>query len=74
MCVSVVDYQNGQIDYFLPTGGGPLDIQYLNILSAHSSYWASREFVRFLVVEIGRPQGRENTLGNMRAVKVARKS
>ncbi|KAI9794346.1 MAG: S23-interacting protein [Peltula sp. TS41687] len=65
---------NGQIDYFLPTGGGPLDIQYLNILSAHSSYWTSREFVRFLVVEIGRSQGRQHTLGNMRAVKVARKS
>ena len=61
--------QNGQIDYFLNSGGGPLEIQYLNILSAHSSYWASKEFVRFLVVEIGRAPGRESTLVNMRAVK-----
>lgn len=60
---------NGQIDYTLHSGGGPLEIQYLNMLSAHSSYWVMRDFVRFLVVEIGRKEGREATLGIMRAVK-----
>ncbi|KAK5947574.1 hypothetical protein PMZ80_001727 [Knufia obscura] len=60
---------NGQIDYFLQSGGGPLEIQYLNMLSAHSSYWILQDFVRFLVVEIGRKPGRENTLPLLRAVK-----
>jgi len=60
---------NGQIDYFLQSGGGPLEIQYLNMLSAHSSYWILQDFVRFLVVEIGRKPGRENTLPVLRAVK-----
>ncbi|KAI9847106.1 MAG: S23-interacting protein [Sclerophora amabilis] len=60
---------NGQIDYFLSSGGGPLEIQYLNMLGAHSSYWISRDFVRFLVVEVGRAQGREWTLPSMRPVK-----
>ncbi|KAI9821934.1 MAG: hypothetical protein M1827_002516 [Pycnora praestabilis] len=63
--------ENGQIDYFLSSGGGPLEIQYLNMLGAHSSYWISRDFVRFLVVEVGREGGRENTLASMRAVKRA---
>ncbi|KAI9769857.1 MAG: hypothetical protein M1835_006652 [Candelina submexicana] len=62
---------NGQIDYFLSSGGGPLDIQYLNMLGAHSSYWILQDFVRFLVVEIGRNPGRENTLLSMRPVKKA---
>ena len=62
---------NGQIDYFLSSGGGPLEIQYLNMLSAHSSYWTLQDFVRFLVVEIGRAEGRNNTLHGMRAVKKA---
>lgn len=61
--------ENGQIDWFLESGGGPLEIQYLNMLSAHSSYWVLRDFVRFLVVEIGRRPGRENTLGVLRARK-----
>ncbi|KAH8816280.1 DDHD domain-containing protein [Xylogone sp. PMI_703] len=30
---------NGQVDWFLSPGGGPLDIQYINMLGAHSSYW-----------------------------------
>ncbi|KAF2667861.1 hypothetical protein BT63DRAFT_426713 [Microthyrium microscopicum] len=60
---------NGQIDYFLKYGGGPLEIQYLTMLGAHSSYWINRDFVRLLVTEIGRPDGRGGTLVNMRAVK-----
>lgn len=60
---------NGQIDYFLNSGGGPLEIQYLNMLSAHSSYWILPDFVRFLVVEIGRKPGREETLSVLRARK-----
>ncbi|ETN41743.1 uncharacterized protein HMPREF1541_03680 [Cyphellophora europaea CBS 101466] len=61
--------ENGQIDYHLASGGGPLEIQYLSMLSAHSSYWISRDFVRFLVIEIGRKEGRANTLPVLRAVK-----
>lgn len=60
---------NGQIDYYLSGGGGPLNIQYLNMLSAHSSYWTLGDFVRFLVVEIARKQGREGTLLAFRAEK-----
>ncbi|OOF91606.1 hypothetical protein ASPCADRAFT_154557 [Aspergillus carbonarius ITEM 5010] len=60
---------NGQIDYFLSGGGGPLNIQYLNMLSAHSSYWTLTDFVRFLVIEIARKQGREYTLPVLRAAK-----
>jgi hypothetical protein len=60
---------NGQIDYFLKYGGGALEIQYLTMLGAHSSYWLSKDFVRLVVLEIGRPEGREGTLVSMRAVK-----
>ncbi|KAJ6148176.1 hypothetical protein N7497_010158 [Penicillium chrysogenum] len=60
---------NGQIDYYLSGGGGPLNIQYLNMLSAHSSYWTLSDFVRFLVVEIARKQGREGTLLAFRSEK-----
>lgn len=60
---------NGQIDYFLSSGGGPLEIQYLNMLSAHSSYWVSPDFVRMLVIEVGRKPGRSNCLPNMKVVK-----
>ncbi len=56
---------NGQIDLFLNPGG----IQYLDMLGAHSSYWISQDFVRFLVMEIGREQGREGTLPVLRAMK-----
>ena len=61
--------ENGQIDYYLSSSGGPLEIQYLSMLSAHSSYWLSRDFVRFLVIEIGRKRGKENTMEVLRAKK-----
>lgn len=60
---------NGQIDYYLTGGGGPLNIQYLNMLSAHSSYWTLSDFIRFVVVEIARKQGKEGTLLALRAEK-----
>lgn len=60
---------NGQIDFFLKYGGGPLEIQYLTMLGAHSSYWLSRDFVRMIVVEVGRAFGKEGTVAAMRAVK-----
>ncbi|KAL9059027.1 MAG: hypothetical protein Q9162_001415 [Coniocarpon cinnabarinum] len=60
---------NGQIDYFLRYGGGPLEIQYLTMLSAHSSYWTSQDFIRFLVIEIGREPGRECALEALKASK-----
>ncbi|KAK2763286.1 hypothetical protein FQN54_009922 [Arachnomyces sp. PD_36] len=60
---------NGQIDFYLSSGGGPLNIQYLNMLGAHSSYWILQDFVRFLVVEIGRRPGKEGTLVALRAEK-----
>ncbi|KAL2260460.1 hypothetical protein VTK26DRAFT_5518 [Humicola hyalothermophila] len=59
---------NGQIDYFLRSGGGPLEIQYLNMLSAHTSYWTNQDLIRFLCIEIGRAPGRENALAELRAV------
>ena len=62
---------NGQIDYTLYSGGGPLEIQYLNMLSAHSSYWILQDFVRFLVIEIGRKQGRESAVPAVKASKKA---
>ncbi|KAK0741668.1 DDHD domain-containing protein [Apiosordaria backusii] len=61
---------NGQIDYYLQSGGGPLEIQYLNMLSAHTSYWTNLDLIRFLCIEVGRRPGRENTLAAMRAVKL----
>ncbi|KAF2679980.1 hypothetical protein K458DRAFT_393259 [Lentithecium fluviatile CBS 122367] len=60
---------NGQIDFYLRYGGGPLEIQYLTMLGAHSSYWISRDFVRMIVVEVGREAGKEGTVLPMRAVK-----
>lgn len=60
---------NGQIDYFLKSGGGPLEIQYLNMLSAHSCYWTHLDFIRFLCIEVGRTPGRHHTLASARAVK-----
>ena len=60
---------NGQIDWFLRYGGGPLEIQYLTMLGAHSSYWISRDFVRMIVTEVGRPGGREGAVMEMRAQK-----
>ncbi|KAL3421944.1 ddhd domain-containing protein [Phlyctema vagabunda] len=60
---------NGQVDWFLSSGGGPLEIQYLNMLGAHSSYWGSADFIRMLVTEVGRAPGKQHTLPNLRAVK-----
>ena len=60
---------NGQIDYFLRSGGGPLEIQYLNMLSAHTSYWTNQDLIRLLCLEIGRVPGKGHTLGSMKAVK-----
>jgi hypothetical protein len=60
---------NGQIDWYLRSGGGPLELQYLNMLSAHTSYWTNHDFIRMLCVEVGRKPGRANTLPAMRAVK-----
>ena len=60
---------NGQIDFFMKYGGGPLEIQYLTMLGAHSSYWLSKDFVRMIVVEVGREVGKEGTVAGMRAVK-----
>lgn len=60
---------NGQIDYYISGGGGPLNIQYLNMLSAHSSYWILPDFVRFIVVEIGRKVGKNGSLLALRAEK-----
>jgi hypothetical protein len=56
---------NGQIDFFLSSGG----IQYLDMIGAHSSYWISPDFVRFLVMELGREPGKEKTLPVLRARK-----
>ncbi|TLD33877.1 hypothetical protein PspLS_00777 [Pyricularia sp. CBS 133598] len=64
---------NGQIDYYLRSGGGPLEIQYLNMLSAHSSYWTSPDLVRMLCMEIGRKPGRSNTYPGMRAQKATKR-
>ncbi|KAL2265600.1 hypothetical protein VTJ83DRAFT_6700 [Remersonia thermophila] len=60
---------NGQIDYFLRSGGGPLEIQYLNMLGAHTSYWTNQDLVRMLCLEVGRVPGRQHTLPSMRAMK-----
>ena len=60
---------NGQIDFTLRSGGGPLEIQYLNMLGAHSSYWISQDFVRFLVIETGRKAGREQVVAALKATK-----
>lgn len=64
---------NGQIDWFIRSGGGPLEIQYLNMLSAHSSYWSNVDFIRMVCIEIGRKPGRANTLPAMRAVKASKR-
>ncbi|KAI8624610.1 DDHD domain-containing protein [Xylariaceae sp. FL1651] len=64
---------NGQIDYFLRSGSGPLELQYLNMLSAHSSYWMNHDLIRMLCQEIGRQPGKENTVPMMRAVKATKR-
>ncbi|PFH56464.1 hypothetical protein XA68_16472 [Ophiocordyceps unilateralis] len=64
---------NGQIDWFLRSGGGPLEIQYLNMLSAHTSYWTNQDFIRMLCIETGREPGRASTLPAMRSVKATKR-
>jgi hypothetical protein len=59
---------NGQIDYFLKPAEGP-EIQYLNMLWAHGSYWSNLDFVRLLVMELGREPGGRHALGGMRAAR-----
>ena len=63
----------GQVDFFLRYGGGPLDIEYLTMLSAHSSYWVSKDLIRFLVSQVGRPLGLEGVPPSLRALKVKKK-
>ncbi|KKA26077.1 hypothetical protein TD95_004018 [Thielaviopsis punctulata] len=63
---------NGQIDWYLRGSGGPLEIQYLNMLSAHTSYWTNADFIRFVCVEVGRRAGRRWTVAEMRAEKKGR--
>jgi len=65
---------NGQIDYFLKSGSGPLELQYLNMLSAHTSYWVNQDLIRMLCQEIGRKPGKENTLPALRAVKATKRT
>lgn len=64
---------NGQVDYYIRSGGGPLEIQYLNMLSAHSSYWTSLDLIQMLCMEIGRKPGRSNTYPAMRAQKATKR-
>ncbi|PCD29055.1 hypothetical protein AU210_011597 [Fusarium oxysporum f. sp. radicis-cucumerinum] len=64
---------NGQIDWYLRSGGGPLEIQYLNMLSAHSSYWTNHDFIRMLCIEIGRKPGRAHSIPALRATKAAKR-
>lgn len=64
---------NGQVDYYLRSGTGPLELQYLNMLSAHTSYWANKDLIRLLCMEIGREPGRANSLPALRAVKLTRR-
>ncbi|CAK7237659.1 hypothetical protein SBRCBS47491_010067 [Sporothrix bragantina] len=64
---------NGQIDYYLHSNGGPLEIQYLNMLSAHTSYWTNHDLIRMLCVEIGRRPGKVHALPAMQAVKSSKR-
>lgn len=64
---------NGQVDFYLRSGTGPLELQYVNMLSAHTSYWMNKDLIRLLCVEVGRQPGREHTLPIMRAVKMTRR-
>ncbi|KAF8423289.1 DDHD domain-containing protein [Tirmania nivea] len=62
---------NGTMDWYVGSSGGwVLENQYLNMLGAHSSYWESRDFVRFVVTESGRRLGRTGVRPDVRAVKV----
>ncbi|KAK9457439.1 DDHD domain-containing protein [Dipodascopsis uninucleata] len=58
--------ENGQLDYILQPSG-TLDNQYIHILTAHSSYWESKEFAYLVAAECSREMGREHTLDWFRA-------
>ncbi|KAK4999635.1 hypothetical protein LTR66_001371 [Elasticomyces elasticus] len=60
---------NGQVDWFLRYGGAAWEIQYLTMLGAHSSYWVLKDFVRFVVGEVGREKGRKGARLGLGAVK-----
>ena len=60
---------NGQVDWYTNAGQGAFDNQYINMLGAHSSYWTSPDFIRMVVIEVGRKPGRNNALPTMKAVK-----
>ena len=62
---------NGTMDWYAGSSGGwVLENQYVNMLGAHSSYWESRDFVRFVVTESGRRLGMKGVRPDVRAVKV----
>jgi hypothetical protein len=48
-------------------------MQYVNMLSAHTSYWYNPDLIRMLCMEIGRRPGKGHTLAGMRAVKATRR-
>ena len=60
---------NGQLDWYTAPPGPGGFTEYLNILSAHSSYWTCPEFIRFLVLEVGREPGPEGAIVQLRAEK-----
>lgn len=64
---------NGQIDFVIPLQGGPLDNQYLSMLSAHSGYWDNRDFARLVALECGRRTGVRHALAQFAAQKRKRK-
>ena len=62
---------NGTMDWYVGSSGGwVLENQYVNMLGAHSSYWESKDFIRFVVTESGRRLGRNGVRPDVRAVKV----
>lgn len=64
---------NGTLDYYLHSSGGPLEIQYLNMLHAHSIYWTSPDLIRMLCMEICRKPGRAYIYESLRATKAAKR-
>lgn len=59
---------NGQIDYLMHDERGAIEPEPMKLLTAHSGYWTAKDFIRFIVLETGRPLGRESTYEIMRAV------
>lgn len=57
---------NGQIDWYI-SSGGTLEFQYLDMLGAHSSYWILQDFVRFVLIEVGRAPGRAEVIEGIRS-------